>query len=59
VHFKARVAVLILGERGSPNHGDGFQALAIGLRKDGKTQDPAFAWPERKLSRSGIGPKSS
>src|SRR5262249_21438989 len=45
VHFKARVAVLILGDGGSPNHGDGFQvALAIGLRKDGKTQDPAFAW---------------
>src|SRR5271166_5131085 len=45
VHFKARVAVLILGDGGSPNHGDGFQvALPIGLRKDGKTQDPAFAW---------------
>ena len=45
MHFKARVAVLILGERGSPNHYNGFQvALAIGLRKDGKTQDPAFAW---------------
>ena len=56
VHFKARVAVLILGDGGSPNHGDGFQiALAIGLRKDGKTQDPAFTWCERKLSFAGIG----
>ena len=56
LHFKPRVAVLILGKAWSPDHCNGFQVpLAIGLGDDWKTQDPASTWFECKLSRTKIG----